>query len=554
MEDNDFTKPCVLALLVPLKDRIGLISFSGRFEFSLIPLSEVRSPTESVLLRISHSDSYSRPSSRSKVNSLTVLYGENGWGKTHLMLEACKSLSNTKGERRIAVVWESAGHLYLDPGSILKRNIATEFPSGEITVRNFETPFGAVFYTTSPFEANKRRSIKSEVFFDVTSSFSPSNPFAGAALLRAFTKLPKDFPFIEAAEVRMRVRLPSLRSLLEKIMPELNRWNSNDSNFHNYQRRILTRLDQLLYKRAEEALVVALLIALQDSVSRALEVLLHLADKIKLFDEVNGSALQDDVAKDGTTEAVIHFLGGTNYPPNSNYYVPLTLYHFLDIELPSHVKELGRKMTLGRLALAFDKFSDSHWEMLHQATDLGLVSWSFRNLSSGQVALLMLFSSLSSAMNRLPPRQTTFLFIDEGEMFMHPAWQRRYITDLLEFLKKFPEVSSHLNVILSTHSLIVAADAPPNRLFDVKMGEMTNGFGYGPKDFLNQIYRVDEFQGEHASRLMGTLVDYIRNSVAGGISSSDAFSLAHSIADDRLRNYLTNELARRGKSGGREFD
>lgn len=554
MEDNDFTKPCVLALLVPLKDRIGLIPLSRRFEFSLVPLSEARSPTENVVLRISRSDSYLLSNFRSKIDSLTVLYGENGWGKTHLMLEACKSLSNIKGERRVAVVWERAGHLYLDPGSILKRSISTEFSGGEITVRNFEAPFGAVFYTTSPFERNKRRSIKSELFFDVTPSFSPTNPFSGGTLLRAFAKLPKDFPFIEAAEVRMRVRLPSLRSLLEEIMPELKRRGSNPSNFQNYQRRALARLDQLLYKRAEEALVVALLIALQDSVSRASEVLLHLADKIKLFDEVNGSALQDDVAKDHTTEAVIHFLADLNFTHNFNYCNPLILYNFLDVEIPSQVKGLGRKMTLGRLALAFGKFSDNHWEMLHQATDLGLVSWSFRNLSSGQVALLMLFSSLSSAMNQLPPKETAFLFIDEGEMFMHPAWQRRYITDLLEFLKKFPEVSSHLNVILSTHSLIVAADAPPNRLFDVKIGEMTNGFGYGPKDFLNQIYRVDEFLGEHAGQLMGTLVDYIRNSAADGISLSEASSLAHSIADDRLRNYLTNELARRGQRGGCEFD
>jgi predicted ATP-binding protein involved in virulence len=156
-------------------------------------------------------------------------------------------------------------------------------------------------------------------------------------------------------------------------------------------------------------------------------------------------------------------------------------------------------------------------------------------------------------MTRLHAGRTAFLFIDEGEMFMHPAWQRRYITDLLTFLGKYPEVSSRLHVVLSTHSLIVAADAPPNRLFNVKSGEMVNGFGYGPKDLLDYIYGVREFQGEHAGRLMESLVGHIRNRNSESMRAEVALELASNIADDRLRKYLTNELSRRGEAGG-NFD
>lgn len=553
LEDNDFANPSVLALLIPLKDRIGLIALSGKFKFSLIPLSAARSPTEDVALRISRADSCSLPALRPTVESLTVLYGENGWGKTQLMLEACKSLSNTKGERRIALVWENRGHFYLDPGSILKRSITIDFPGEEVAVRSIEDPFRAIFYTTSPFETNRRRVVKSETFFDVTPSFSPANPFEGGTLLRAFAKLPADFPFIETAEVRMRVRLPSLRSVLEKIMPSLKSRSSNFPDSPEHRRRTLARLDQLLYERAKEALVVGLLIASHDGMDRAAEILLELANKIRLFDDSNGSIKINDEAKNHTTDEVIDFLSNSIHPYGPSDYDPLVLYHFLDVELPSYVKGLGRRTTLGKLSRAFDDFRERNWEMLQQATRLGLVSWSFRRLSSGQVALLMLFSSLSNAMSRLPMGETSFLFIDEGEMFMHPAWQRRYITDLLEFLKKFPEVSPHLHVIMSTHSLIVAADAPPNRLFDVKTGEMTNGFGYGPKDLLDHIYRVDEFQGEHAGKLMESLVDHIRNRAADSLDPAEALALARSIADDRLRRYLTNELARR-EGGEHEYD
>lgn len=550
MNEHESTAEGILAMLVPLKDRVGLITLSDRFEFSLTPSSEVRTADEHVLLTIAPLEASAAGDRKASVASLTVLYGENGWGKTHLMLEACKTLSNVKGERRIALIFVSQGVLYLDPGSILKRRIRAVFNGRELDVRSVGHEFSSVFYSTSPFEATKRRALKAEGFFDVTPSFSPTNPFEGDALLRSFTNLPKDFEFIKTAEVRMNRRVPSLRSVLEKILPYLKRKNSELPYLQDQQRRSLARLDQFLHERAQRALVVGLLIAMQGGIRNAAEVLLHLADRINLFDERNGSALIDEEVKEKVTDVVIGFLATDFSMGIWEFQDPLTLFHFIDVELPMRMVGLGRQTKLGELAERSNHFEDREWDYLHQVTRLGLVTWSFRNLSSGQVAFLMLFSSLATAMMRLQAGRTAFLFIDEGEMFMHPAWQRRYITDLLTFLGQYPEVSSCLHVVLSTHSLIVAADAPPNRLFNVKSGEMVNGFGYGPKDMLDYIYGVREFQGEHAGRLMESLVEYIRNRNLGSIRAEVALELASNIADDRLRKYLTNELSRRGEVGG----
>lgn len=550
MNEYESSAGRILAILLPLKDRVGLIPLSDRFEFSLAPLSEVRTADEHVLLTITPLEASAAGDMKASVASLTVLYGENGWGKTHLMLEACKTLSSVNGERRIALIFSSQGVLYLDPGSILKRRIHAVFNGRELDVKSVGHEFGAVFYSTSPFEASKRRSLKAERFFDVTPSFSPTNPFEGVALLRSFANLPKDFEFIQNAEIRMNRRVPSLRSVLEKILPYLKSKNSELPYLQDQQRRSLARLDQLLYEDAQRALVVGLLIAMQRGVRNAAEVLLHLADRINLFDERNGSALIEEEAKDKATDVVIGFLSTGFSMGVNDFQDPLSLYHFIDVELPIRIVGLGRQIRLGELAELSNHFSERDWDYLHQVTRLGLVTWSFRNLSSGQVAFLMLFSSLANAMRRLQAGRTAFLFIDEGEMFMHPAWQRRYITDLLTFLGKYPGVSSRLHVVLSTHSLIVAADAPPNRLFNVKSGEMVNGFGYGPKDMLDYIYGVREFQGEHAGRLMESLVEHIRNRNAGSMRAEVALELAGNIADDRLRKYLTNELSRRTEAGG----
>lgn len=536
-------------MLLPLKDRVGLIPLSDRFEFSLAPLSEVRTADEHVLLEIAPLEASAAGDTKARVASLTVLYGENGWGKTHLMLEACKTLSNVKGERRIALIFVSQGVLYLDPGSILRRRIRAVFNGRELGVRSVGHEFGAAFYSTSPFEAIKRRTLKAERFFDVTPSFSPTNPFEGEALLRSFAKLPKDFEFIKIAEVRMNLRVPSLRSVLEKILPYLKRNNFKLSHLEDQQWRSLAKLEHLLYKRAQDALVVSLLIAMQGGIGHAAQALLHLADRLNLFDERNSRAQLTEEAMDKATDVVLSFLATDFGMGFTDFQDPLTLYNFIDVELPMRMYGLGRHTKLGELAEIANNFSDRDWDYLQQVTRLGLVKWSFRNLSSGQVAFLMLFSSLANAMTRLQAGRTAFLFIDEGEMFMHPAWQRRYITDLLTFLGEYPAVSSRLHVVLSTHSLIVAADAPPNRLFNVKTGEMVNGFGYGPKDMLDYIYGVRDFQGEHAGRLMEALVDHIRNRTSGSMSAEEALELASNIADDRLRRYLTNELSRRSEAG-----
>lgn len=91
----------------------------------------------------------------------------------------------------------------------------------------------------------------------------------------------------------------------------------------------------------------------------------------------------------------------------------------------------------------------------------------------------------------------------------------------------------------------MAADAPPNRLYDVSKGQMVNGFGYGPKDLLDNIYGVGEFHGEHSSSLITLIADSIGSREGFTSSTSEALALARSVADQRLRSYLVNELSRR---------
>lgn len=539
------TEPRVLALLVQLKKHVGLIPLADELAFELCQLTA--SADQLANIRLGDLPSGESPSRaiQPPVQSITVIYGENGGGKTHSMIEACRSLSNLKGVRDVALIWESQGQKYLDPGSRFKRRLTVTYNGNDVPVKRIARPIKSIFYTTSPFESIKRRDLKSEDFFDVTPAFSARNPFEGGALLRAYSKLPKDLPFIDRADVIVRFRNLSLQTQIEKVIASGKSGESKLGNLEMPQRRALTRLSKILDSKASSALALELLISLDSGAFDAEDTLLRILEMVHPYHDLSNDLSMNTIERISGDVLAFVYERSASLRREDN---AIELRYFLEEDLRS--RTAGKRSTLGELANLLSDLREEEWNMLHRATELGLVSWSFRNLSSGEVALLMLMSSISSALAKLSRGQTAFLFIDEGEMFMHPAWQRRYIADLLNFLQKFPELARSIHVVLATHSLIVAADAPPNRLFDVETGKMTNGFGYGPKDLLDRIYGVDHFQGEHSGHLMSHVVEHIKDRKNSTVTTDDAISLAMGIADDRLKNYLVSALVRQREMGG----
>ena len=99
-----------------------------------------------------------------------------------------------------------------------------------------------------------------------------------------------------------------------------------------------------------------------------------------------------------------------------------------------------------------------------------LISW--RNLSSGENALMDLYSRLFFAKNnRLKvkeqekQRPVTFLYIliDEGEIGFHPQWQSQYLFNLTSFVSLlFAEYK--VQIILTSHSPFIVSDLPKDNL------------------------------------------------------------------------------------------
>ncbi|MGH1160292.1 AAA family ATPase [Bacillus mycoides] len=102
------------------------------------------------------------------------------------------------------------------------------------------------------------------------------------------------------------------------------------------------------------------------------------------------------------------------------------------------------------------------------------LSWNLR-LSSGQKAMLDVFSrfySIAMDINNLGDKNILIL-IDEGELYLHPQWQKSLLKDLLDFFKMIYD--KDIQVILTSNSPFIVSDLPKHNI--VFIGKKAGGNG-----------------------------------------------------------------------------
>ena len=93
----------------------------------------------------------------------------------------------------------------------------------------------------------------------------------------------------------------------------------------------------------------------------------------------------------------------------------------------------------------------------------------YPKMSDGQYQLTYIFNSIYSQINQ----DTIILCIDEGENYLHPNWQKKYINYLYQFLKdNFYDKQIHL--IVSSHSPFLLSDLPKENVVFLKKDENGN--------------------------------------------------------------------------------
>jgi hypothetical protein len=89
-----------------------------------------------------------------------------------------------------------------------------------------------------------------------------------------------------------------------------------------------------------------------------------------------------------------------------------------------------------------------------------LISHDWSRLSSGMRAYLNLFSQLYSVSEKVKGTSKSLLIcIDEGDLYLHPEWQKNFLNDLIWFVSSVFE-STKVQMILTSHSPFLISDLP----------------------------------------------------------------------------------------------
>lgn len=174
--------------------------------------------------------------------------------------------------------------------------------------------------------------------------------------------------------------------------------------------------------------------------------------------------------------------------------------------------------------------------LIEAAQSLGLVRLGFETMSSGEAAITHQLASISTCIHQLAEsgRDRILVFIDEGDLLLHLRWQRKYLSLVDLRLSTIRDVLGlkSVQVIVATHSPLLTSDVIKGAI--LKLGEgITTGFGAPLQRIVNYSFGTPAI-GEIAERTIESLNSKVE------LSELD-FAVVDEIDDPFVRDLLKSK-------------
>ena len=400
------------------------------------------------------------------VDSLSLIIGKNGAGKTHFLREIAKRYVTQKNK------FSNNLCEFYDPDGI---EMSEEDIDGSAVIYFTSLPYRTIF------------GFDDECFVDASPSLSSLNE---AHNLGEFAQYLLDFGIEPQAEIRRYTNFSrSLKVILELIDAEVVYFpDFTDTNFVMHELRYLKiNMNKMKASRKENPRISSpgeILMtqkALKNATENAIGVLY--SDIERSFSQdiifavmtVIESRLDRNKLIRNQVTSVLHYYfdAKINIKDTESFNNRLTvdvrhvrsLLQFLkEKEINSHVYVFKSRLSeiFGSFNLAINPFSEEPFSTSKKI--ISFLKVEFTKVSSGELALINQMKRISEAIDILNKKNVKdiLLLIDEGDAFLHLSWQQKYISLLNKMLGKLKEKFSlnSLQVILATHSPLLATDVP----------------------------------------------------------------------------------------------
>ncbi len=218
----------------------------------------------------------------------------------------------------------------------------------------------------------------------------------------------------------------------------------------------------------------------------------------------------------------------------------------LDLDKCKKILEIDKKLSKE----LNQKFNQKGAEIL-----IPYFTFYWNELSSGEYALFSLFARFYELLTELQSKENILILIDEGELGMHPQWQKQYLKSLIDVLPKIFE-GKQLQIILTSHSPFLVSDLPNENIIflekDEKTGncvvknslnDMKHTFGANIHTLLtDSFFMKGGLMGDFAKKKINEVIKFLNNEESEITDIEIAQKYIRAIGEPIIRNQLQKML------------
>lgn len=300
---------------------------------------------------------------------------------------------------------------------------------------------------------------------------------------------------------------------------------------------------QNLNVKFENLIIIVLFVDIVNS-----NILPLLTDINKLYDRLNQTIDEIELPQAIKNEIIALKEEEKFYPINK-------VKSFLK-ELPNKLKDLKLDTNLGsnqEFTFELDKnLKDFLFELFGLSpTIVSSLYFDWTGMSAGESALLSLFARINSIKKKINTKYI-WLAIDEGELYLHPEWQRNFLNDLHTYLPKM-FLDKKIQLFLTSHSPFLVSDLPVENIILLNKEEETGQCKVEDQSSLGQTFGANIHSlfkesfflengtmGEFAKSKIDGLIKFLSNDPEEqeNLNRETSLNQIQIIGEPIIRNYL----------------
>lgn len=415
-----------------------------------------------------------------RVDSVNLIIGDNGSGKTKLIKRVISSLS--------------------------------EADSSDALVDMDNKKLGLVYYTSAPFHQPIKLKPTAHVkFFDASPLATEKHSFYNTA--REYVHVSRYLEMNVPTKVNETFDFTILASKLVSSFYRIKGKTSLPESYVETYKQFMKLTRDIGFARSNSGSAQAVVDdTLEDIVKQRVAVRNKLVD---LIFKIRGPRSQATAIEWVAAMLFIDGAGGRTPRPDFAPHFVANDYTKLPIKLRGWHKHLEAVQAFilkakrsGIAKFAWDRKkatfecdlpslvnSSLPLDLIDEVNARGLIGVGFGKLSSGEAAITHQLASIASTVQKLYEEgyKHLLVFVDEGDLLLHLNWQRAYL-DLLDQrlhdLKKALGVES-LQVVVASHSPLLATDVPRNAITKLSKKAALAGFGAPLQKIFNYSFDVE---------------------------------------------------------------